>query len=162
MMRPYLISLVILTLSSLAKAEPVTIAAGNVAASLELNAPDGAKVIVKGGKTTISTKKLWLYIWAVPNAKTVGEALPQVNEVIKSEVTDFVVGSTEVISVAGGDATHLKGKGTEADDGDPGTTDVVVFAAGKNVFAACVHGEGAEAAKERSDMLSVLKTAKPL
>ena len=84
MMRPYLISLVILTLSSLAKAEPVTIAAGNVAASLELNAPDGAKVIVKGGKTTISTKKLWLYIWAVPNAKTVGEALPQVNEIIES------------------------------------------------------------------------------
>ena len=162
MMRPYLISLVILTLSSLAKAEPVTIAAGNVAASLDLNAPDGAKVIVKGGKTTISTKKLWLYIWAVPNAKTVGEALPQVNEIIKSEVTDFVIGSTEVISVAGGDATHLKGKGTEADDGDPGTADVVVFAAGKNVFAACVHGEGAEAAKERSDMLSVLKTAKPL
>ena len=62
--------------------------------------------------------------------------------------------------VADAPAKHVMGRGVEADDFDPGTADVVIFTAGKTVFAACVHGEGNDAAREREPMLAVLETAK--
>ena len=73
---------------------------------------------------------------------------------------DFSPASTEKITVAEKEAKHLKGKSVEADDHDPGTTDVIVFTVGKTVFVACVHGEGEAAAKQRQSMLDALKTIK--
>ena len=52
------------------------------------------------------------------------------------------------------------GKGAEADDGDPGAAEVVIFTVGKHVFVACVHGEKNEAAKRSPYMLALLKSAK--
>jgi hypothetical protein len=161
MMRTYLTSLVLalLSLTVFAEDKEITISSGN-APVLKLTVPQEAKVTTKGEKTSIEAKNLWIYLWQIKSAKSVSEVIPHVGEVIKSEFTDFAVGETKTISVAGREAKHLMGKGAEADDGDPGTADVVIFTDGKNVFAACVHGEKTEAARERPDLLKVLKSAK--
>ena len=99
-------------------------------------------------------------LWVVPKAKTVAEAITDLDDVIKSEVLKFNAASTEAITVADADAKHLKGKGIEADDQDPATVDVVVFTVGKTVFVACVHGEGQAAVRQRQPMLKALKTVK--
>ena len=83
-----------------------------------------------------------LYLWVVPKAKTVDEAITSLAEVIKGEFLEFTPASNEAITVAGAEGKHLMGKAVEADDHDPGTADVVVFAMGKTVLVACVHGEG--------------------
>ncbi len=160
-MRIYLIGLagLLFTFNAFAAEKSLVITTGNLEA-LRLSVPETANVSIKAEKTTIETKTLWLYIWSVPSAKTVDEAILKIGEVIKGEFSDFAAKSTESITLAGGEAKHLKGRGTEADDGDPGTAEVVIFVVGKNVFAACVHGEGDHAALEREQMLAVLQTAK--
>ncbi len=160
-MRIYLIGLasLLFTFNALAEDKALTITVKNVDA-VKLSVPEDAKISNKAEKTTIETKTLWLYIWPVAGAKTVDEAIPKIGEVIKGEFCDFAAQSTESISLVGGAAKHLEGRGTEADDGDPGTAEVVVFAVSGNVFAACVHGEGDHAALERAQMLAVLQTAK--
>ncbi len=132
------------------------------AAVVTLTVAKDAKVTTTEGKTVIDTKEppMYLCIWVAPKAKTVDEAVQKVGEVIKSEFTDFKVKKTATVKVAGAEAKHLMGEGKEADDGDPGTAEVVVFAVGKNIVVACVHGEGEVAARERQPMLAVLKTAK--
>ena len=152
-----MLALALLTAAGFADNKEITISAGDKPA-LKLNIPKEAEVTTKGEKTTIQTKELRIYLWRVPAAKTVADVIPHVGDVIKSEFLQYVIGSTETIKVAGNEAKHLKGKGEEADDNDPGTADVVIFTAGGNVFAACVHGEREEAAKERPDFLKVIES----
>jgi len=155
-----LTAMALMLLSGLAFAQEkkVTISAGSKPV-FKLSVPKDAEVKIKGEKTTIQAKHLWIYLWRVQDAETVAAVIPNLGEVIKSEFTNFVVSDTKSIEVLGHEAKHLMGKGEEADDGDPGTADVVVFTDGKNVFAACVHGEKDEAAKERPDLLRILKSA---
>jgi hypothetical protein len=162
-MRTHLIglALVLFTARAFAAEKDITIAADG-ADVLKLSVPETAEVSKNGHETTIKTKTLRIYLWSVPKAQTVDEVLPRVGELIKDEFTDFVIKSTDTVKMAGTEAKHLMGKGAEADDGDPGTADVVVFAVGKHMFVACVHGEREEAAKERPDFLKVLESAKPL
>ncbi len=126
---------------------------------LKLEVPKDAKVTTKGEKTSILLKDTWVYIWHVPGAKTIADAVPQVPTVIKSEFTNFAPSETKHLKVAGQDADHLFGKGEEADDGDPGAAEVVIFTVGKNIFAGCVHGEKDEAAKRSPSLLALLKSA---
>jgi len=156
-----LLTLALFSLSAFAEDKQATIAAGKVPA-LSLSIPKQAKVTTKGEMTKIEAKPLWIYLWHVPDAKTVADAVPRVGTIIKSEFTDFKLTDTKNLKVTGHDAKHLFGKGAEADDGDPGTAEVVIFTDGKHMFAACVHGEKDEAAKESPDLLKVLKTAKAL
>jgi hypothetical protein len=137
----------------------VTIAA-NESAALVLTVPQAAKVTQGKEKTEIETKNMNLCVWAIAPAKTVDEGVAQISEVIKHEVVKFVAARTNIITVAGAKAKHLIGRGVEAYDEDPATADVVVFAVGKSVFAACVHGEGNQAVEEREPMLAVLQTAR--
>jgi hypothetical protein len=155
------LTFVLLGLTAFAEDKQIAIAAGN-APVLNLTVPKEAKVIKKGEMTKIEAKPLWIYLWHIPAAKTVGEAVPRVAAIIKSEFTDFTLTDTKNLKVAGREATHLFGKGAEADDGDPGTAEIVIFTDGQHVFAACVHGEKDEAAKESPDLLKILKTAKAL
>ena len=124
--------------------------------------PGDWKVMTKEGKTVINGKGWTGYLWVVPDSDSVEKALPKVGKVIEGEFKDFVVEKTEKVTVAGADAKELSGKGTEADDGDPGTADVVVFAMGKSVLVSCVHGEDQAGPQERPFMLVFLKTAKNL
>ena len=137
----------------------LTITVGN-APALVLTATAPVKVSTTKDMTEIHNKTLTLQIWHIPSAKTVDEGIAQIGEVIKAEVLKFAPTTTNALTVAGAPAKHLIGRGIEADDNDPATVDVVVFSAGKNIFAACVHGEGNEAAAERAPMLAVLKTVK--
>jgi len=120
----------------------------------------GTKFLPTPEKTTLVTTNMFLYIWSVPKATTIAEALPRVNDVIKGEVLEFKIAKTNTITVADAPALHLMGSGKEADDGDPGTDDVVVFTVGKRAFIACVHGENNDASRERQPMLDALKTVK--
>ncbi|MEO6785236.1 MAG: hypothetical protein ABI318_03795 [Chthoniobacteraceae bacterium] len=156
-----LLTFVLISLTAFAEDKQATITAGD-APALSLTVPKEAKVTKKGDMTKIEAKHLWIYLWHVPNAKTVADAVPRVATIIKSEFTDFTLTDSKNLKVAGNEAKHLFGKGAEADDGDPGTAEVVIFTDGKHVFAACVHGERDEAAKERPDLLNILKTVKVL
>jgi hypothetical protein len=100
-----------------------------------------------------------LHVWAVPNAKTAGDAVPRAAEIIKSEFINFKTTAAMDLEIAGAPAKHVTGSGNEADDGDPGNTEVVFFAVGDRVFAACVHGEFNDASRARAPMMAVLKTA---
>jgi hypothetical protein len=155
-----LLSLALLTSAAFAaETKDITIdVAGKPA--LKASVPKEATVTAKGEETTVQTKGLIIYVWHVPGVKSVDDALPKVNEVIKHEFVKYAVSSTESMKVAGHEAKHLEGKGEEGDDNDPGTADVVVFTDGKNVFVACVHGEKDEAAKERPGLLKVLESIK--
>jgi hypothetical protein len=155
-----LLALALLPLTTLAENQEITILSGATPA-LKLEIPKDAKATTKGPKTSFLLKDAWVYLWSVPTAKTVAEAVPQAATVIKSEFTDFKTGDTKHLTVAGQEADHLFGKGAEADDGDPGAAEVVIFAVGQHVFVACVHGEKDEAAKRSPSMLALLKTAKP-
>ena len=92
--------------------------------------------------------------------ETADAALPLVADTIKGDVLQFQPGQTNTLTVAGAPALHLIGSGVEADDGDPSTADVVVFAVGGHAFVACVHGEHNDASREREPMLTTLQTAK--
>ncbi|MEI9893004.1 MAG: hypothetical protein WDN28_03590 [Chthoniobacter sp.] len=160
-MRTSLLALALVLIGSAAFAEDkeITVSAGD--ASLKITVPKDTEVTKKTGRTILHAKGLWIYLWDVAGARTVADAVPQAGKVIKSEFTDFAAGETKTITVAGHEAKHLIGKGAEADDGDPGGAEVVIFTDGKHVFAACVHGEKDEAAKESAQFLKVLKSVKP-
>jgi hypothetical protein len=152
-------ALALVHLTAFAAAKDVVIPSGTTPA-LKLEIPEGAKATTEHGKTSILLEKTWVYVWPVPAAKTVAEAIPQAAKIIKSEFTDFAPATTKHLTVAGNDAVHLFGKGAEADDGDPGAAEVVIFTVGKHVFAACVHGEKNEAAERSPHMMALLKSAK--
>ena len=159
-MRTCLAALTLVLLGSAAFAEDkeVAVPAGDI--TLKMTVPKDTEITKKPSRTILHAKGLWIYLWKT-DAKTVAEAVPQTGKIIKSEFVEFAPGETKDIKVAGHDAKHLTGKGAEADDNDPGSADVVIFTDGKHVFAACVHGEKDEAAKERPEFLKVLKTVKP-
>ncbi len=127
--------------------------------ALVLKVPAAAKVTTTNGYLHLQATNLTLYVWAVPKAKTVNDAIPGVAEVIKSEFVKFKTASIMDMVVAGVPAKHVIGSGNEADDGDPGNAEVVLFATGGRVFAGCVHGEADDASKARAAMMAVLQTA---
>ena len=80
-------------------------------------------------------------------------------DIIKSEFLKFKTNMVMDMIVAGSPAKHVTGSGNEADDGDPGNAEVVLFTVGGHVFAGCVHGEADDASKARAAMMTVLRTA---
>jgi len=137
----------------------LTISAGGGPA-LVLRISQAAKVTVTGNHTVVQTTNLTLHLWPVANAKTAAEAQPHVADLIKGEFLNFKPSATNQLVIADLPAWHILGQGTEADDGDPGQAEVILFAVGEYVFAACVHGEFDDAARANKPMLAVLQTAK--
>ncbi len=127
--------------------------------ALVLSIPGVVKVLSTNGFVRIQATNLTLYVWAVPDAKKVDDALPRAAEIIKSEFLKFKTNMVMDMTIAGAPAKHVTGSGNEADDGDPGNAEVVLFTVGGRVFAGCVHGEADEASKARAAMMTVLKTA---
>jgi hypothetical protein len=127
--------------------------------ALVLKAPAAARVLSTNGYVRIQTTNLTLYVWAVPNAKTANDALPRAADIIKSEFLKFKTNAVMDLVIAGAPAKHVTGSGNEADDGDPGNAEVVLFVVGGRAFAGCVHGEADDAAKARAAMMTVLNTA---
>jgi hypothetical protein len=129
---------------------------------LALRIPQDANVTVTGDHTVVQTKETTFHVWSLSSLKTAGEALPRVTEIIKGEFVNFKPEATNEIVVADAPARHISGKGNEADDGDPGAAQIVLFSAGKHVFAACAHGEFDDAIRRSKLMMIVLKSAKAL
>ncbi|HET6251923.1 MAG TPA: hypothetical protein VFE47_29830 [Tepidisphaeraceae bacterium] len=102
--------------------------------------PD-SKCVAKDGSLHINAPQIEVEMWLVAGAKTVDEAAAHVSQQIVSEFKDFTVTHTTDLTVAGAPAKRLVGTGHEADDGDPGKADVIVFKVGNHIFVACTHGE---------------------
>jgi hypothetical protein len=136
----------------------VTIRAAG-APSFILKVPAGANVTSTDEHTVVQTTETTFHLWKL-NVKTPDEALPRISEIIKGEFVNLKPSATNDLKILGGTARQVSGKGNEADDGDPGATEVVLFTAGKHVFAACAHGEFDDAARRSKVMLAMLKNAK--
>jgi hypothetical protein len=159
-MTSLLTSVLLISLGGLASAQDTSVALSlDGKPALVLRVSPAPKVTSSNGYVNIKTGKMSLHVWAVPDAKTAGDALPRAAEIIKSEFINFKTTSTMDMDIAGAPAKHVTGSGNEADDGDPGNAEVVFFVAGGRVFAACVHGEFDDASRARAPMMAVLKTA---
>ena len=73
--------------------------------ALALKVPAAAKLDSTNGYVKIQTTNLTLHVWAVPNAKTVDEALPRAAEIIKSEFVNFKTNATMDMIIAGAPAS---------------------------------------------------------
>jgi hypothetical protein len=125
---------------------------------LRLSVAPDTKCKASDGAIDLVSHDQHIYFWMVKGAKSVNDVIGRVPERIKDEFRDFNADSTTDITVARSPMKRLVGSGTEADDGDPGRADVVVFQAGENVFVACVHGEHLDAAQQQW-MTTILQTA---
>ena len=115
--------------------------------ALTLKVSAAARVTSTNGYLRVVATNVTFYVWAVPNAKTVDDALPRTAEIITNEFVNFKTTATTDVVVAGAPAKRVAGSGNEADDDDPGNAVVVFFAMDNHVFAACVHGEDEDAFK---------------
>jgi hypothetical protein len=97
-------------------------------------------------------------IWRVRGAKTVDEATGHVDTQIADQFKDFKPDHTTDLTIAGSPAKRLGGPGHEADDGDAGAADVIVFKVGEHIFVACSHGESLDPSGEQW-MLTLVQTA---
>ncbi len=108
---------------------------------LKLTAPAGTESVAKDGSLKLDAPKYIAEVWLVSGAKTVDEAMGKVSSQIVSEFKNFKPNQTTDLTVAGSPAKRMVGAGQEADDGDPGKADVIVFKVGDHVFVGCYHGE---------------------
>jgi hypothetical protein len=129
---------------------------------LALTLPANAKAETAGDRTVVIAlpEALVFQLWPIADVKTIEAAMPRAADVIKSDFAGFKPGKTNDLTVAGAPAKELAGPGTETDDGDPGQAIVVLFRVGERVFAACVHGEGDAAMRQRAALLAVLQSAR--
>jgi hypothetical protein len=127
---------------------------------LRLTIPANAKYVAKDGSLHINNfpPQFEVEVWRVRDAKTVDEAIPHVADLIVSEFKDFKPDHTSDLTLAGSAAKRLFGSGNEADDGDPGKADVVVFKVGDHIFVACTHGENLSPIAQEG-MITFLRTA---
>jgi hypothetical protein len=108
---------------------------------LKLTAPADFKCVAEDGSLKFDAPKFYVEYWLASGADTVDEAVQRVATQIESEFKKFKPSQTTDLTIAGSPAKRMVGDGEEADDGDPGSADVIVFKVGNHVFVACNHGE---------------------
>lgn len=113
---------------------------------LQVTVPADAKFAAADGSLRVSGPHCEVEVWLARGATTVDEAVGHVRAQIVDEFKDFKAGRTTDMTVAGSAAKRLVGAGHEADDGDAGEADVIVFQVGGHVFVACTHGESLDPA----------------
>ena len=162
-MRSFLCGLVLVAMAFTAgaadKTTPISIPTDG-SPVLALTVPAKASAATKNGRTLVRARDLYLYVWVVAGASNVTEGVARVADVIKGEVVNFKPATTTDLTVGGAAAKMLVGPSAEADDGDEGNAEVVVFTVGGRVFIACIHGEGKLSPKEHAAMMATLQTAK--
>jgi|GEM_PF-6459960 len=150
------------TASAADKTTPLTVPSADKKGGITLQLSEGWKTSTeKDGAVTIDLPKSGVHIqvWALKHA-SVDEAIKEVADLIKTQVTNFKVTETKPISVAGAPGKQLTGTGEEADDGDPSNADVYFFAVEGKVFMICAHGEDDTAVKSRPDLITLLASVK--
>jgi hypothetical protein len=163
-MRFMIVSLFIVALAVVTQAQDkegfITVSAGDVPALVLKVAGKVDVTTIKGTKTVIHTKDMLLHLWVIGNASNVTEVVSRAADVIKADVLNFKPSSTNDITIGRAPAKQLLGPGTEADDGDEGDAEVVIFTVGARVFVGCIHGEGKIDPNEHEAMMAALQTAK--
>ena len=125
---------------------------------LRLTPPAHTTCAAKDGFLKLTSPQFELDVWLVPGASTVDAAVGSVGTQITSEFKDFKPDQTTDLTIAGAPAKRLAGTGHEADDGDNGQADLVVFKVGDHIFVALTHDE-ALPATARQGMLATVQTA---
>ena len=138
--------------------KPVVIQAGGKDV-LRLTIPADAPTTPGDGTLTVMSRDGYVEFWLVAEAHTVDEAAARADKIIVSEFKNLKAASTSDLTVAGSPAKRLSGPGVEADDGDPGTADVVVFKVGGHIFVACTHGESVRQSAQLL-MMTLVQSAK--
>ena len=128
---------------------------------LRLTVPADTAIKTKDGFVDVRTlsPSHEVEIWLAGEAKTVDDAVGRVSEVIKGEFKDIKVTKSTDLTVAGTPAKRQVGTGAEADDGDAGQADVIVFKMGEHIFVACIHGEKLDAS-DHEWLLTLVQGAK--
>ena len=116
---------------------------------LRVMVPSDAECAARDGALHMKSSSGYVDVWLVQGAKSVEDGAGRVPDQIKSEFKDFRPTSSSAMTVAGAPAKRIQGSGVEADDGDPGDADVIVFGVEGRVFVACTHGENLSAAARR-------------
>lgn len=140
----------------------LTVPSADKKTSITMNLSDGWKTShSKDDSITIDVPMSGVHIqvWAL-NQTSVDEAVKQVVDLIKGQVTQFTITETKTVSVAGADGKQLTGTGEEADDGDPSNAVVYLFAVEGKVFMICAHGEGDGTVKNRALLTALLASIK--
>ncbi len=153
-----LLPLSLVLICTVCAAEPAIVslsAAGKSLASAPL--PEGWSAVPAGEKTVIipAQKRPHIQVWSVA-AADVATAEAGIGALIVSEVTEFAPATRTDLTVAGHPARQLSGTGVEADDGDPGSAEVTIFAIGNQVFVLVSHGEGSGVADRHAEVLGLL------
>jgi hypothetical protein len=127
---------------------------------LKLATTAGTICVAEDGslKFAFDSPKYYIQVWLVSGAKTVDKAMGLVSSQIVSEFKNFKSNQTSELTIAGSPAKRMVGDGEEADDGDPGKADVIVFKVGDHVFVACDHGETINETGQQG-LLTLVQTA---
>jgi hypothetical protein len=125
---------------------------------LRVMMPAGCKSVATDGFLKVTGPNVETEVWLVRDAQTVDAAIGRIPQQIETEFKNFKLDGTTDITVAGSPAKRLTGSGNEADDGDPGHADVIVFKVGDHVFVACTHDEHLTDVY-RQTMLTLVQTA---
>ena len=125
---------------------------------LKLTGPADFKCVAEDGSLKFDAPKFYAEYWLASGAHTVDEAVQRVGTQIASEFKDYKPNQTTDLTIAGSPAKRMVGAGEEADDGDPGEADVIVFKVGNHVFVACNHGEKLTSVGQEG-MLTLTQTA---
>jgi hypothetical protein len=108
---------------------------------LQLTMSADTKCVAQDGLLKFKSPQFEIEVWLVPAAQTADEAIGRLDKQIASEFKDFKADGTTDLSIAGAPAKRLTGKGHEADDGDDGDADIIVFKVDGHVFLALTHDE---------------------
>ena len=152
--------------ASAAELAPLTVPSADKKISITLQLAEGWKTFAsKDGSVEIDVPRsgVHIHVRALSDA-SVDDAVKQVADRIKDEVTKFTVTESKPINVAGAAGKQVTGTGEEADDGDPSNADVYIFTIEGKVFLICAHGEGDGSVKNRpllATLLASVKKAEP-
>ncbi len=126
---------------------------------LQLTVPADVKSAAADGSLRFAAPQYEVQVWLMPGVQSVDDGAARVAAQIVSEFKDFIPDRTTTLTIAGSPAKRLVGTGHEADDGDAGAADLIVFKVGDRVFVACYHGESLTPAGQQG-LLTLAQTAK--
>ena len=142
--------------------KPLSVPSADKKAGITLQLSEGWKTYPsKDGSVTIEMPKSGVNVQVFALSQvSIDEAVKQVADLIKGQVTKFKLTETKEISVAGTPGKQLTGPGEEEDDGDPSNADVYLFSVEGKVYMICAHGEGNGAVKNRPVITTLLASVK--
>jgi hypothetical protein len=126
---------------------------------LRLTVASDVKCEARDGSLDLNSPHLEMEVWLVREAQTIDDAIARAGDVIPDQFKNFKTESASDVTIAGAPAKRLIGTGKEADDGDDGKADLIVFKVADHIFIAATHGEDLNSAAQQW-MLTVVQSAR--